>query len=258
MRFDAAVAGYEDPTSGDSGLTVASMLLGSYKVLPRLSGLVRLPAAQSLPPAGDAAFVLGNPFVGATLALPVPSPYRLALFGGVTLPVGTGGGTDADPSELAATRAAMASRSAMDNAMFAVNDVALVPGVDLAYLAGGFTAQVEATLLQLVKVRGGANNPDDAKTNLTVGLHLGWFPIPRVSLGTEIRHQRWLSTPRAIAADPTGTLRDTTTVAAGVRVHLELAGKQWLRPGVSYARGLDDPFERAATHVLQIDVPFLF
>jgi hypothetical protein len=42
VRTDTSLAFYENPASGESGTTVASMLLGSYKVTPDLAPLVRL------------------------------------------------------------------------------------------------------------------------------------------------------------------------------------------------------------------------
>ena len=93
----------------------------------------------------------------------------------------------------------------MDNAMFLVNDFAVFPGVDFAYVSHGFTAQVEATLFQLWRVKGDKGptpkNPDSSKTNLTMGLHIGYFFIPQLSVGAEIRHQRFLSTPLAVKND---------------------------------------------------------
>ena len=65
-------------------------------------------------------------------------------------------------------------------------------------LHGGFTAQVEATLLQLTRVKGDKRppglpkNPDKSKTNFTMGVHVGYFIMPMLSVGGEIRHQRWL------------------------------------------------------------------
>ena len=38
--------------------------------------------------------------------------------------------------------------------MFAVNYLAIFPGVDLAYVSAGLTVQGEVTLFQLTRVRG--------------------------------------------------------------------------------------------------------
>ena len=90
---------------------------------------------------------------------------------------------------------------------------------------------------------------------------MGYFVIPMLSLGAEIRHQRWLSTPKTIQGNPTyseSTLRDTTTFAVGPRVHLKLGETMWLRPGIAFAMPLDDPMSDAKYKIIQIDVPFVF
>ena len=127
--------------------------------------------------------------------------------------------------------------------MFAVNDLVLFPGASLAYVAHGLTVQFEATLLQLMRVRGedavnaagGHINPDSSRTNFTAGLHVGYFVLPELSGAVELRHQRWLSTPAAVEADTTDTLRDTTTVAVGPRLHFKVGEKTWIRPALAFA-----------------------
>jgi hypothetical protein len=80
--------------------------------------------------------------------------------------------------------------------------------------------------------------------------------LPVLSLGAEIRHQRWLSTPPAVGRNE--NLRDNTTFAIGPRLHFELAPKVWLRPGIAYARGLDKPMTDANYNIVQLDVPLAF
>ena len=144
----------------------------------------------------------------------------------------------------------------MDNAMFAVNDLTVFPGIDLAYLRGGFTVQGEVTVLQLTRVRGEAVQPDASRTNLTSGLHAGYFLTPWLSVGAELRYQRWLSTPASVAADP--SVRDNLSAAAGPRLHLKVSRALTLRPGLSYATGLDAPMRAQSFQVVQLDVPVLF
>jgi hypothetical protein len=140
--------------------------------------------------------------------------------------------------------------------MFAVNDFTVFPGVGFAYISHGFTAQAEATLFQLTRVRGDKVQKDSSRTNFTTGVHVGYFLIPELSIGAELRHQRWLSTPVAVKANE--VLRDTTTFAIGPRVHLKLADKMWLRPGIALALPLDNPLKDAKTKVIQLDIPFVF
>ncbi len=93
---------------------------------------------------------------------------------------------------------------------------------------------------------------------LVSGVHVGYFIIPMLSLGAELRHQRWLSTPKAVAADKTGTLRDNTTVAFGPRMHFEVAPGKWLHPGISLTLPLDDPMKKNSYKIVQLDIPFSF
>ena len=270
VRSDTAIAFYENPVTGDSGSTVASMLLASYKVTPELAPLIRLGIVSNSPPGDmiDSALNFLNPVLGATYSLKLSPDLKLAPFLGVALPIGGGGGDMPDPANAAANGAGIAARSAMDNAMFAVNYLTIFPGVGFAYVNHGFTAQVEMTLLQLIRVRGKNNpaNADSGRTNFTAGLHLGYFFIPQLSAGAELRHQRWLSTPSNIKANPMlmrtqemeDTLRDTTTFAIGLRAHLKLSDTMWLRPGLAYARAIDDPMNASKYNILQLDIPFVY
>jgi hypothetical protein len=253
IRSDSTVAFYEN-AAGESGSTVATMLLASYKVTPNLAPLVRIGFVQNTAPgaAPDGNSFI-NPIVGVTYAHPL-GPIRIAGFLAGTVPIGQGGtGTAATNGANAANAAGIAARSGMDNAMYAVNYFTVIGGVGAAYVAHGFTAQLEATVLQLTRVR--TSTSDSSRTNGTAGLHLGYFVIPQLSLGAELRYQRWLSDAAPVKANPVN--RDTVTVAFGPRVHFKL-GKNWFRPGISYARGLDKPLTSASYNMVQIDLPFAF
>ena len=63
---------------------------------------------------------------------------------------------------------------------------------------------------------------------------------------------------RAIANDATGTLRDTTSIALGPRVHFKLGDKSWLRPAIAFAIGVDDPQLRWESKSVQLDIPVIF
>ncbi len=263
VRSDTAIAFYENPSAvpiEDSGTTVASMLLFSHKIAEGLAPMIRLGIVSNSPPdPGKSATNFLNPAVGITYALNPLPPLRIGLFLGLTAPIGGGGGDEAEAENIAANGAGILARSAMDNAMFAVNYFTVFPGVGIAYVAGGFTAQVEATLLQLTRVRGeGAEAVDESRTNFTAGLHLGYFVAPFVSLGAELRHQRWLSTPRAVENDTKHTLRDNTTVAFGPRFHIQLQDKIWLRPAIALGLPIDDPMKDRDYKIVQLDVPLLF
>jgi hypothetical protein len=277
VRSDTAFAFYKDAAGKESGSTVASMLLASYKVTESFAPLVRVGVVSNSPPSGtmaagkpvDSAVNFINPVVGGTYAIKPAKPLRLAFFLGLTIPVGSGGGDDPKAKNTTANAAGIRARSAMDNAMFAVNDFTVFPGVDFAYVAGGFTAQIEATVLQLTRVKGDKQpamglpkNPDKSKTNFTMGIHVGYFLAPFLSVGVEWRHQRWLSTPKSVEADeasmtPQG-LRDTSTFALGPRFHFKLSDSVWFRPGVAFAMATDKPMEKAEYKIVQLDLPIAF
>src|SRR5215831_8266821 len=66
VRSDTAIATYEN-AAGQQGSTVATMLLGSYKVTPNLAPLVRLGFVQNSAPGTDPSGTsLLNPIVGLT------------------------------------------------------------------------------------------------------------------------------------------------------------------------------------------------
>jgi hypothetical protein len=276
VRSDTAIALYENPTSHNGGTTVASMLLGSLKLTDSFCVLLRLGVVGNSPPDGAMAttpkgmvplegktnFI--NPAIGGTYSWKLGSDFKLAAFLGVTVPIGMGGGNTPNPSNAEANNRGILARSALDNAMFAVNYLTIFPGVDFAYVAHGLTVQAEATLLQLERVRGSDNpaNKDSSRTNFTAGLHVGYFFIPQLSAGVELRHQRWLSTPSTIkgATKPytEDELRDTTTLAFGVRGHFKFGDKFWLRPALSFAMPFDNPMSKQKYKIVQIDVPFYF
>jgi len=255
VRSDTAIGFFED--AGTSGSTVASTFLVAYKVTPELSPLLRFAVIHNDPASGDTATAMSNPLVGALWAPPiVKAPYKLALFGGLALPLGEGGGNAANPTMTSTVRSAIAARSGMDNAMFAINDLTPIVGVDAAYVANGLTLQLEATLFELFRVRGEDVQPDAYKTNFTTGAQAAYFVFGWLSASAELRYQRWLSTPAAVEMAP--ATRDTLSAAVGVRGHIAVGGPRWLRPGMSYARGLDDPMTGRNYQIVQIDVPFAF
>jgi hypothetical protein len=257
IRSDTSLGLYKNP-AGQSGSAVASLLLASYKVTNELAPMVRVGVVSNSPPGtAKSATNFLNPVLGGLYGIKLSPERKLGLFLGLTVPIGSGGGNSAPAEKKAANGAGIATRAAMDNAMFAVNDFTVFPGVDLAYVAHGFTAQVEATVFQLTRVKGDAPAvPDSSRTNFTSGIHLGYFLIPMLSVGAELHHQRWLSTPAAVKAN--SAARDTTTFAVGPRVHVKLGSTMWLRPGLSFGMPLDDPMKTAKYKLFQLDIPFVF
>ena len=261
VRLDSSYGFYKSPTTSKSGSALVSTLLGSYKILPDLAligrvGLVANSPPEAPQPAAQSATSMLNPVIAGLYGIKLSPSFKLGLFLGVTVPVGTGGGTiqsQGDRDRAAANGAGIATRSAFDNAMFAVNYLTVFPGVDFAYVHGGFTAQVEATIFKLTKVRG-PDTIDHTNTNFTTGLHVGYFVIPMLSIGAELRHQRWLSTPNGLKSPA----RDTTTVAFGPRLHFKLSDSIWFRPGVSLSLPIDDPLKASEYKIVQLDLPVAF
>ncbi len=239
LRTDNSFARFRD-AEGNTQVTTAAMFLACYKVTPQFAPLLRL-GFVNLSSGGSS---LVNPVVGGTYAIPLGHDLRLGLFLGLTAPVGMGGGNDRDRQQAAAAAAGILARSAMDNAMFAVDYFTVFPGVGLSWTRSGFTAQAEVTLLQLTRVRGDQFQADAARTNFTSGLHLGYFPIDLLSVGAEWRYQRWLSTPASVTKDPAA--RDNMTAAFGVRFHPKI-GPVTLRPGISLTVPLDVRWRGAIT-----------
>lgn len=261
VRLDNSFASYENAAS-KHGFTVVTALSGGVKLTPNVGVVARLTSAQDSPPVGNGGLILANPVLGGVYGVTI-GDVRLAGSLAFTLPVGGGGGSSPGPGALDARSSGAPARMAMDNSIFAVNDFALIPGVDAAYVSHGLTVQVEATLFQLWRVRGGAVQHEAAKTNFTSGLHVGYFVLPVLSFGADLRYQHWLNPPFGApgvdiaASDPR---IDQVSIAVGPRAHFHLGRTFWLRPGVAYSRGLDKPLGGATPnyHVVQVDIPFAF
>lgn len=262
VRSDTSVAFFDanSATPGEDahGATVSSMLLATYKLTPHFAPLVRAafvynnePAVAGAAPSGSAVV---NPLVGGTYAATLVG-LKVAAFGAVTLPIGQGGGDTPGAAEATAALRGIPARSAMDNAMFATNYFTMIVGAGAAYVRRGFTGQVEATVLQLIKTRG-PDADDAARTNFTAGAHAGYFVIPQFSISGEIRYQRWLSDAAPAVKNPAA--RETITFAVGPRLHFKVGHTQWVRPGISYSRVLDAPYSSNAYQIVQIDLPFTF
>ena len=199
IRIDLALAFYRDPLTREKGFAAVESLIALVKLESWVAVGARATAIGNAPPGaagGSGAFA--NPVVFGLFSFRA-GDFRIAPSLSLVLPLGMGGGNAPDVGPDLANKTAVRVRSAMDNAVFSPNYFVIVPGIDVAWIRAGFTVQAEATLLQLLRVKGAAASPDEAITNFTMGLHLGYFFVPQVSMGTELRHQRVLTTPKAIA-----------------------------------------------------------
>jgi hypothetical protein len=250
VRLDTALA------FQDHARAYVPTLLAGYSFLKDAGAYVRGALVYNAPEQGGSGAVIADPIVFGLYTPKIAPELRLALFLGFTAPIGGGGGNSASAESRNNVKAGPYTRSAMDNALFAVNDFVATAGAGLAYIAHGLTLQAEATILELVRVRGGQFQADDKKTNLTAGLHAGYYFGDILSVGAELRYQRWLTTPVAVDKDPAA--RDALTVAVGPRANFFVANGVVMRPGVSYAHPLDDPMKAAGYKIVQIDIPVVF
>jgi len=174
--------------------------------------------------------------------------------GALAIPVGMGGGDDPDTNTRTAVRAGIQARLAMDNALFAQNYLTPVVGLGAAWTYRGLTVQAEATVLQLIRVRGEAKDPDEARTNFTVGAHVGYRIIPQLTASAEVHYQHWLWTPSALAEN----LRGQFTTTLGLRANLPVTHAGILRPGVAFSLPVGGAMETNNYWEVQLDIPFAF
>lgn len=250
LRVGQTFAPYE--SGGESRDTLVTSLIASYKLSPRWAPVARVAFVHDETETKGGSG-MSNPLFGVTYARPLSGAWRFAGFAAFTLPVGSGDG--ADPDAAFAVAKGIPARSAMENALFAANYFTLIGGASVARVTPGLTLQAEVTVLQLMRARG-PESQDASRTNFTAGLHAGHFFSPKVSLGGELRLQRWLTDAAPVRIDDTA--RETITFGVGPRFHFKLSGKRWVRPGISWSRALDDPLKGQGYDMIAIDVPVSF
>ncbi len=239
----------------DASRTSVTFLSASLKLLPDLALSARYGWVHDAPDAGAARSAFTNVGLAVLYAPKLDAAFRVPLSGGVVLPVAQGGGGAPDPDAQKAIASAGYARASMDNAMFGPNDLSLFVGLGLAYVKDGWTFQAEATIFYLARTKGGAAQRDEVKANTTWAAHAGYYLLPQLSIGAELRYQDFIAPPKAIQRTP--QRRDAATAAIGLRWHLAI-GQHALHPGVSYAHPLDDPMAKAGYRIVQLDVPFVF
>jgi hypothetical protein len=251
-RLDNTFAFY-----GTNGFTSVNDITVSYRIIPRVAALVRLGVAGDNPPLYSGSFGFVNPLIGAQVGFWPVKGLKVGAFLGFTLPIGMGGGTQPNQGSQETMVAAMYAHSGFDNPLFMPDYFTVWPGLDVAYVTHGFTAQLELSLPILSKARG----PQTEKSNvvdLTTGLHLGYFFLPYLSAGLDFRYQRWLSDPDFVANDPTGYSRDNITIEPGFRFHVPISDTVMFQPGLALAFGLDQPMSGAGYKILRLDFPITF
>lgn len=258
LRSAAAVNVVKSDTSigfADPGTAITTSLTGGYRLVPDVALALRVAWSSFSPETGSSGTGLANPLVSGSYTPWLTDELRLAVSAGATVPIGQGGGNDPDPATRTAATIGLRNRVAMENALFAVNYLTLFAGADVAYFISGLTLQAEATFFQLLRVRGDVIDMDSARTNGTVGLHVGYQLFPGWFASGEVHLQRWLSTPSFIDAVPAA--REQGSFTLGVR-GLIRAGSVLIRPGVSFSMPIDDPMANEGWKIIQVDVPVIF
>lgn len=228
VRVDTAVAAFNDE-QGNVDFASTTVLAASYQLTDAWAPMVRMGfVGNNAPGAALDGTGVANPVVGATYARRT-GDVRLALTAATSMPVGT--------SSAKTSRETMTARPA-DEAMFAVDSMTEIIGVDVAYVNRGFTAQAEATLMPSLRVRG--DSGDRLRTAAAVGMHLGYFLGSHVSLGADARYQ------------------DALAVALGARLHVHVGRNAVIHPGLSLSHGATAPLLSAEPATVQLDVPVTF
>jgi hypothetical protein len=260
LRLDTTVAPFTDPKTHLGQTETVSFFSASGRVSDSVALSARFGVVRNdhpNPASSIAANGVTNVALGAMYGTKVARYLNLSASTGVVLPVGSGGGNSPDLDRAAAMKAGALARAGMDNGMFGVNELHIPLGLDAAYVRRGFTAQVEISLYTSVRARGEQRSPDKSKANATSGLFVGYFIVPRrFSVGAELRYQRFLSTPDAVAKDP--SQRDNLTAGGGVRGHFQLASNVDFRPGLSYGAGLAGVAADRHYQMVGIDLPVVF
>jgi hypothetical protein len=263
IRLDTAYSNYQARTSNLEGSEIVSVITGSYLLNPKLALLGRLGVLHNEAPDGTPkGNSVTNPLLGLLLSGAFDQNLKWSAFMGVAFPAGMGGGNYPESGVRTANTTATLARSAMDNALFAVNYLTLAPGFGVSYLKNSWTLQGEITLLQLLRTRGEMVDSDSTRTNLTSGLSAGYFVMDHLSLHSELRYQRWLVNDAVFAT--TTPAKDNMSLALGARYEMKW-GDLTLKPGISYVQGLSGAIANGDTssathshHIYFIDFPIFY
>jgi len=261
VRLDAAIAMH------DKGVTVPSILTGSFKIVPDLAALVKVPFSYDAEKGTKQVAAFYNPVVGLTYTPELAKGLRMPIFVGSNIPMGSGGGGNTKSREYVGSSNAIYARSGLDNAAYGVNFVTPMAGLGFAYIQHGLTFQVEGLIVYLKRTRGSAYELDNTRWNSTYGAHLGYAILPALTASVELRYQRWLDRTQPSTADT--TRQDQFTGAAGLRTRIAFSETVVARPGVAYIRGLDPPMSKgllaqnnspnaAEFNIIFVDIPVSF
>jgi hypothetical protein len=254
VRIDTTVAPYR--LAGASALATVVYLSGQLRVHQNLFLQTRWGFADNRigNGAGNRTGIL-NPSFGLVFAVPLGTLFRFAASTAIGLPIATGGEAG-DTSGMVLQRQAALARSAMENNAFIPNNLGAPTGVSVAFVHGGVTAQLDTTMIPAGRVKGPDAEPAGITLNSTSGFFFGYFVIPEISVGFELRYQRFILAPPVAERDPTA--RDNLTAGAGGRLEIELSYTTRMRPGICFSTGLVGHVEQQSYRMLQFDVPISF
>lgn len=246
LRVDAAIAFQSAATSSALIFTGGGK---PFRAVPDLGLYGRLGVVTNAPDGADGRAAFVNPVAFALWTPQLAPGWRLPVFLGVAVPVGPG--SDSSAAQRAAFGSGVYTRQAMDNAMFASNYFTVMGGAGVMWMGHGLTAQAEFTVLQLTRVWGESVDADEARTNFTVGAHVGYQVVPWLTVSVEAHYQHWLSTPAAVAREP--ARRGQLTLGGGVRANVPV-GSALLRPGVAFFVPVGGKMGETDYRILQLDL----
>ncbi|MDP3275342.1 MAG: hypothetical protein Q8Q09_09125 [Deltaproteobacteria bacterium] len=248
----------------DDGVSAVTLLTGGYAFVPTELGVYGRIGATNFTANSNGTVTAGvtNPLLMLLWTPQLARGLRLTVFAATTLPLGTGGGTMPDSFSRSANASGILTRSAMDNALFAVDYLTPIVGLGAVYMTHGWTFQAETTVLQLVRARGhhNPNNSDAARTNFTAGLNVGYLLHRYVTASGELHYQHWINAPNLLAptmANP-NPYHGQASFEIGLRANLPVSRTILARPGISFGMGLGGRMADVGYKVVHIDLPFAF
>ena len=259
VRVESSIAARRD------GVAAATIATGGVAIIPtRLGVYARLAVTHSILRTGDARTdsiptgAFANPALFVLFTPEVARGVRIGASALVALPLGNGSGNTPSPLSASSLSAAVATRSAMDGALFATNYLAAAAGGSVALIRSGVTAQLEATLVTFARVRGelARSASDPTRVALTAAASVGYLVHPALSLSFEAHYQRWLYAPALMAAP--NAFADQLSFELGARANIPLSRTTLLRPGFSFGLGVDGAMSSSETRVFHFDLPVLF
>ena len=236
LRIEGTYSSYETSPNDENGFIHIYTLSASKKLSPSLAIYSKIAVAHINPNGQyENSIIYSNPLIGVLNNAQLAENFKFSMSLGVTAPIGSGGGNDANSSVRTANGIAQLSRSAMENSLYASNYIAIIPGVDFTYLRNDFQIQFESTLFQLLRVNGERLDKDKYRTNVTIGLGAGYHANAQLSLLSELRYQRWINNDTVEKS--TSPAIDNLSLGIGPRFTFKLS-KITLKPAISYTQSI--------------------